>query len=68
MNTELDWVDKLPAVLHRWHELTSSEQEAIARVVNRMASLPLRDGEWQRCTEWRNTYTAGIEVHSWDRS
>ena len=65
MSTELRRVEEMPDMLRRWAELTSSEQEVIARIVNRMASLPLPDGERQRCHEWRNTCTAGVEVRSW---
>ena len=64
---QFDWVDKLPDVLHRWHELTSHEQEAIGRLVNRIASQPLPWHEPQLCRvhEWRNTMSAGIEVSAW---
>ena len=63
-----EWVNELPDVLHRWHELTSHEQEAVGRLVNRIASQPLNWHETGRLTrvhEWRNTMSAGIEVSAW---
>jgi hypothetical protein len=59
------WVDKLPEVLRRWHELTDYEQEAIGRLVNRIASQPMEshaEGIGVRFYEWQSTCTAGIEV------
>lgn len=73
MNTEtcvcrpMPWLYELPDVLRRWHELTGDEQEAIGRLVNRIASQPMEshaDGIGARISEWRNTCTAGIEVTS----
>jgi hypothetical protein len=63
----MPWIYELPDVLRRWHELTDHEQEAIGRLINRIASQPLNwhdEGTFTRIHEWRNTCTAGIEVTS----
>ena len=61
--------DRLPDGLHRWPDLTDHEQEAIGRLVNRIASQPLpwhSPGKLTRVREWSNFSTAGVEVQRWD--